>query len=63
MHGIQKAVLQQRKLRKTVVAAVKTTKRRGEPLCIDAWNLADISVDINGLEIAALQAAPVRHEA
>src|SRR3984885_15775634 len=59
LHGIEEAILPQRKLSQAIVAAVEYAQLRGQALCIDARHLADMRIDLDGFKVAAPQAAAV----
>ena len=57
LHGFEEAVLLQGKFGQTVVAAIEFLQIRRQTPCVDARDLADVGIDVDGLEIAALEAA------
>ncbi len=63
IHGVEEAILPQGKLSQTIIAAVEYSQLRGQSLCIDARDLADMGVDPDGFKVAVPQAAALLDQA
>jgi len=60
--GVQETILPQRQFRESIVPAVEASQFARQAHVVNPGDLADMRIDLDGLEITALQTAPLRQQ-